>query len=391
MSASDTGASPPAVAGAAGSGSVSCYDVPRLLQSFEGLGDNCDFGVLQQRAVGIEQFGLFRFATCKAADVAALLRVRFDYLGEPHDLWLDPVEPRREFWVKSRRCSFEAHTDRYADRDDAEVIRLAQGEKIRYLKERLIRDLSRGRRLAVWKGAADRLVMQEMAQQLRSYAPSNCLLWVTVDPKREPGTVERASDELILGFLSRYGDYEGGLRLPVVEWITVCARAYRMWRQADPPLSLVDNLLARAVAQGTCRHFADQSVSSRPIDAQGPTDRTVVEHRLGQTDSAPIYGALLPISAGGAFVFSAWIRIVEGYRGKRISAVLGGFSATAEFAADPLLFGQWQRIWVTAVLPPDAHEIACVITADGALGDVIQTASWCLERGNRPTGYGFSL
>jgi hypothetical protein len=363
------------------------YDIPRLLQAFEGLGDNCDFGVLQQRAVGIEQFGLFRFATCKPEDVAALLRSRFDYLGEPDDLWLDPVEPRREFWVKSRKSSFEAHTDRYADRDDAEVIRLAQIEKVRYLKGRLMRDLSRGRRLAVWKGAADRAVMQEMAKQLRSYASTNCLLWVTVDPNHASGSVERASDELMLGFLSRYGDYEGGPRLPVVEWVTVCAKAYRMWRNTEPPKAIVENLLVRSA----CQWFADSSVTNRPVDEQGPTDRSVIEHRLGQPSSVAIYGALLPISAGGSFVFSAWVRIAEGFRGRQISAVLGGFSAIADWSADPLSFGQWQRIWVTAVLPPEAREIACVITANGAVGDVLQSASWCLERGSRPTGYGFSF
>jgi hypothetical protein len=369
----------------------SCYDIPRLLQAFEGLGDNCDFGVLQQRAVGIEQFGLFRFATCKPSDVTALLRARFDYLGEPDDLWLDPVEPRREFWVKSRRCSFEAHTDRFADRDDAEVIRLAQIEKIRYLKTRLIRDLSRGRRLCVWRGPADRAAMQEMAVQLRAYAPNNCLLWVTVDRQRAAGSVERGSDELILGFLSRYGDYEGGPRLPVVEWITVCANAYRLWRNVEPPKATLDNVLSQAVAANSCRWFADQSVTSKKLDEHGPGDGAVFEHRLGQTAPAAVCGALLPISAGGSFAFSAWVRIPEGFRGRQISAVLGGFDSIADWAADPLSYGHWQRIWVTATLPLEAREISCAIMADGAIGNVVQSASWCLERGYRPTGYGFAL
>ena len=39
-----------------------CHDIPRLLGFFEGLGDNCDLGVVQ-RAVGIEPFGLFRFGS----------------------------------------------------------------------------------------------------------------------------------------------------------------------------------------------------------------------------------------------------------------------------------------------------------------------------------------
>ena len=50
-------------------------DVPRLLQMFESLGENCDLGVVQ-RAVGLEPFGLFRFAACDAPCLAALLRAR---------------------------------------------------------------------------------------------------------------------------------------------------------------------------------------------------------------------------------------------------------------------------------------------------------------------------
>src|ERR1700722_14132625 len=81
-----------------------CLDVPRLLQQFEGLGDNCDFGMIQ-RAVGIEPFGLFRFASCSAADVSSILRTKFEKLGEPEDLWLEEVEPKREYRVKSRQFS----------------------------------------------------------------------------------------------------------------------------------------------------------------------------------------------------------------------------------------------------------------------------------------------
>src|ERR1700683_304596 len=230
--------------------------------------------------------------------------------------------------------------------------------------------------------------MQEMAVQLRTYAPTNCLLWVTVDAKRA-GSVERVSDELMLGFLSRYGDYDGGPRLPVVEWLTLCAKAYRLWRSAEPPKAALDNLLARAVATSACQWFADKSVRNRKIDEAGPTDRAVFEHRLGRAGPTIIYGALLPISAGGSFVFSAWVRVAEGFRGRQVSAVLGGFDSIADWGADPLSLG-WQRIWVSANLPLEAREISCIISADGAVGDIVQSASWCLERGNRPTGYGFA-
>jgi hypothetical protein len=367
-----------------------CYDIPRLLLMFEGLGDNCDFGVIQ-RAVGIEPFGLFRFAACKPKDVGALLRTRFQCLGEPEDLWLDEVGPRREYWVKSRQSSFEAHTERYADTDAAEVVRAALIEKIRFLKTRLIRDLSRGRRLCVWRGAADMKAIQEIAAQLQTYAPT-CLLWVKVaGAAQRPGTVERVSDGLLLGFLSRYGDYDGGPRPPVEEWINVCANAYRLWRGADPPKAPLENLIARAMATHTCRWFGDRSVETRLLDEAPAAGGAVYEHRLGGSDATTAYGTNLPIGAGGNFAFSAWVRVPEGFRGRRISAILPGYAGIAQWTADPKSYARWQRIWVTATLPEDAPSISCEITAEGEAGDVFQSASWCLERGNRPLGYGYTL
>ena len=369
----------------------SCYDIPRLLQLCEGLGDNCDFGVLQ-RAVGIEPFGLFRFATCKAADVGALLRTRFQLLGEPEDLWLDEVGPRREYWVKSRRSSFEAHTQRYADGNDLEAVRSALIERTRFLKTRLVRDLSRGRRLCVWKGPAEMAAVADIAAQLRTYSPPNCLLWVQVaDAARVPGSVERASEGVLLGFLSRYGDYNGGARLPVEEWIQVCANAYRLWRDEEPPRAPLGNLIAQAMDAHTCRWFAHSSSTTRPLEEPAPTGGAMFEHRLGAAEETSVYIAQLPIASGGSFAFSAWIRVPEEFRGRRISAVLNGYPSIAMWTADPKSYARWQRVWVTANLPLNARSISCEITAEGAVGEVFHSASWCLERGSRPLGNGFVL
>jgi hypothetical protein len=367
-----------------------CYDIPRLLQLFESLGENCDLGVVQ-RAVGLEPFGLFRFAACDAAGVAALLRARFHPLGEPEDLWLDEVGPRREYWVKSRRFSFEAHTNRYADQDNPEVARMAQIEKTRFLRERLIRDLSRGRRLFVFKGTADIATVEDIAAQLQAYGP-NCLLWVKLaDTAHLAGTVVRLSPHLLSGFISRIGTYEGDPSLPVEEWISVCANAYRLWRGADPPKVPVDNLISRATVTRSCRWFAHPSAANRALNERTGASGIMLEHGLGTAETTPVYGAHLPITQGGNFVFSAWIRIPEPFRGRQLAALLCGFSSISMWPADLKAREHWQRVWVSANIPIDARSISCAILAEGPIGDIFYSARWCLERGNRPMGYGFAL
>jgi hypothetical protein len=367
-----------------------CFDIPRLLQLFESLGDNCDLGVVQ-RAVGIEPFGLFRFAACKAPDVAVLLRERFQPLGEPEDLWLEEVGPLREYRVKSRRYSFESHTDRYAGKDDPDVARAAQMEKIGFLKARLIGDCSRARKLFVIKGTADGVTVREIAAQLKTYGP-NSLLWVRLaGPKHQAAAVERIADNLLAGYVSHFGTYDGDPNLPVEEWVEVCANAYRLWRDADPPKARVDNLLLHAEAKNTCQWIAYPPGATRVVDVPVFHGERALEHRVGSAEAASVYRAYLPIASGGSFVLSAWVRIPRGFRGRQIALLFSGYSSIAMWTADLKSPARWQRIWVTANLPVDAPDISCDMLAEGSIGDVFHSASWCLERGTRPLGYGFAL
>jgi hypothetical protein len=367
----------------------SCHDLPRLLQLFESLGENCDFGVVQ-RAIGIEPVGLFRFGACNAADVKELLRTRFERLGDAQDLWLDVVGPRREYWLKSHHCSYSSHTDRFADTDSAEVAHAAQVEKTQYLKTKLMRDLSHSRRLFLFKGLCDVALIREIAAQMQTYGP-NSLLWVRVANRdHAPCSVERLGDGLLQGFVSRYGTYDGPPSLPVEEWITLCANAYRLWRNAEPPVAVQHNLISAAIAAGSCRWTTDLSATTRVLNEPAPDAGVVFDHRLQRAQPVSVYRARLPVESGGEFVFSAWIRIPESFRGRLIAAQLPGCPSSAWWSADLLSRARWQRVWVAATVPVEARNVACEIYADGALGAVFQSASWCLERGGRPSGYAIS-
>ncbi len=368
-----------------------CLDVPRLLQQFEGLGDNCDFGMVQ-RAVGIEPLGLFRFAGCSAADMRSMLRRCFEPLGEPEDLWLDEVPLRREYWVKSRQYpSFSAHTTRYGGRDDPEVVRLAQIEATRFLKRKLLRDLSPARRLFVHRGEADISTIREIAAQLQTYC-DNRLLWVQPsDAAHLPGSVECTSDGLLLGYVSHVGVYEPERVpcLPVDEWISVCVKAYRLWRKAEPAMAPLKDLISRNVAAQRCRWSAPPTAASRLLDGPAPGGGAMIEHQLKKSGPTVVYQIHVPVGLSGTYAFSVWILVPEGFRGRRIVASIAEASIISRWNADPKRRGRWQRIWVVANVPAEARSVSCVLTSEGEVGDVFYSASWCLERRNGPLGYGF--
>jgi hypothetical protein len=367
-----------------------CCNVPLLLQQFESLGENCDFGVVQ-RAAGIEPFGLFRFAACSAADLATLLQTQFEPLGEPEDIWLDTTGPRQEYCVKSRRTSFEAHTDSYAGEHEAGAVQAEQTRRIRFLKAQLLRDLAHGRKIFVFKGDAAPETMRQLTAQLQAHGP-NHLLWVSVaGAAHPPGSVTRVSDGLLQGFVSHFGTYDGDPSLPVADWIAVTANAYRFCHHSDPPGGPLENLIWSAAATKSCQWLTDHAALTRRTAEAGPAGDGAMEHTLLTGGANQVYSASLPVDHGGNFVFSAWIRIPETFRGKQISAVLPGFPTAAAWPADFKSRGQWQRIWARANLPDDAKSVSCGIVADAATNDVFHSTSWCLERGTRPLGYGFVL
>jgi hypothetical protein len=369
---------------------ASCYDVPCLLQLFESLGENCDLGVVQ-RAVGLEPFGLFRFAACDASGVAALLRARFEPLCVAGDLWLDVVGAEREYWLKSRSSRFEAHTNRYADRDAAAVVLQGEIEKMRYLTAHLLQDLSQGRKLCVFKGPSDLATIREVAAALQAHGP-NCLLWVKVaDLEHAPGSVQRDSEVLLLGYVSHYGTYDGAPSLPVEEWVAMCANAYRLWRNEDAPRVRCDNLISDATASGSCLWVGDPLAETRSRAEPSLAGGVRYQHRLGCENPTVVFRAQLLIAYGGRLTFSTWLRIPEGSELRMIGLRLDGFATDTTWAADLKSRGRWQRVWLAAEVPVSVRTVACDLIASGAAGAEFDSANWCLERAPRPSGYGFVL
>jgi hypothetical protein len=127
-------------------------------------------------------------------------------------------------------------------------------------------------------------------------------------------------------------------------------------------------MISEAMASLCCKWIQGDTATTRRLDEPAPDDGGLREHRLQTTAITSACRARLPIATGGDFVFSAWIRIPEEFRGRQIGAQLVGFSSNALWSADLKSRGNWQRVWVTATLPPDARYIACELIAEGAIG-----------------------
>jgi hypothetical protein len=264
-------------------------------------------------------------------------------------------------------------------------------EKTRYLAAHLLRDLTQGRKLCVFKGNTDLAAIREIAAALRAYGPTS-LLWVKVaDREHAAGSVERHSPDLLVGYVSRYGTYDGDPSLPVEDWVAMCANAYRLWRNDDAPQVVCENLISNASAADSCLWAVEPTAETRRHTEVSSAAGMSFEHRLGGDAPTIVCRAQLQISRGGRLTFSTWVKLCEGSELRQIFLLLPGFSTVASWGADLKSCARWQRMWLAVDIPDAVRSVACDLIASGSAGTVFDSARWCLERGSRPSGYGFAL
>jgi tetratricopeptide (TPR) repeat protein len=120
-----------------------------LVMQFESLGQNCEFGLVQRR-FGAEPLGLLRWAFVPPVHLAHLLETRFAGFGEP-----DNVTVQRSSWgeycVQDTACNLTFHTFQTHDIGDPAVFLAKQATRLRWLRDKLLADLSEANKIFVYK------------------------------------------------------------------------------------------------------------------------------------------------------------------------------------------------------------------------------------------------
>ena len=106
-------------------------------------------------------------------------------------------------------------------------------QRLQFLARKLVEDMESDRHIFIyrdWQGTFSG--MDTIHEKLRVFG--NCtLLWVVKSSDGEiPGSVRVVRDGLLVGYVARFGNYEGDVRMPIDYdgWWNLCATAYRLWR-----------------------------------------------------------------------------------------------------------------------------------------------------------------
>jgi hypothetical protein len=194
----------------------------KLLMRFEGLGDNCEFGIVQ-RSAGVEPLGLLRWANISAAKLIAILDARFQGVGEEQNTRLDANDFGEYQLIDTRY--FGMHTFINTGQATVEELMPKMLRRLRFLKEKLIEDLTEGEKIFVHKSVLAPLGLDEMravAAAIRRYGRGT-LVCVQIPPVPEKDNcVERIEDGLFAGYLSKLTRNPLATRDYVDDWLRLC-------------------------------------------------------------------------------------------------------------------------------------------------------------------------
>ncbi len=225
---------------AADIGRLTGVPAAQFVLRFESLGDNCEFGLVQRRC-GAEPLGLLRFSNITVPQLLRGLDNGFDGLGDPAnmDFWLHATG-NPEYVVRDKSYGLVFHTFLHpGDVVESELI-AQQSTRLRFLRRKFLEDLAAGEKIFVLKrndplGQAE--VLAVLAALRRHSATAQLLYVLPTTADHPPGTVERAADGLLCGYIDRFAPPERVPDLSLEPWLAVCVNAARLTQGSAQPES----------------------------------------------------------------------------------------------------------------------------------------------------------
>jgi glycosyltransferase involved in cell wall biosynthesis len=216
-----------------------------ILEQFESIGLNCEFGLVQ-RAFGIEQLGLLKWCVSEPEMLIEALQRRFDGIGEEGN-----VEIGRHGWeydIIDKAYGFRGHSFVPVESIEISEFKKNTENRLNLLKRKLIEDLEDGQKIFVYKQNGQPFpdeTMFRIANLIWEFGGST-LFWVC-DHKitgKPAGTVDQLSKNLIRGHITRLAPYDDAHSIDLEGWIDLCRKAFEL---REKMINKTENLKKTAV------------------------------------------------------------------------------------------------------------------------------------------------
>lgn len=195
-------------------------ELATLMLRFESLGFNCEFGVVQSH-FGAQPLGLLRFTATPWNFLRDALQRRFEGVGDPEYTTL--IIQKGEYMTGDSRFHMAMHTFIRATDDDREKRFNHFCRRLRFLKDKLIRDLTDAEKIFVYAGN-ERLTEDDarsLFSAIRSYGAGRLLLVQESDDLNTDGECRLLCPGLAIGFIEKLDVY----RPKFQTWLALCNAA----------------------------------------------------------------------------------------------------------------------------------------------------------------------
>ncbi len=207
-------------------------DPRRLLEAFESVGENCEFGFLQ-RQLGVEPLGLLRWAGSPYKELMTALANDFAGVGDPEYTRFDVWDG--EYVIFDTRYGLRTHT--WITPRDVTTQRFMETActRLRFLVRKFREDAG-GERVLV-RASEEPLSprdIRDLHHALRRYGP-NVLLHVTpVGDRGGANAVDWLDDGLMVAGIHHLGHKpDDSWDIPVNDWMTICRKAFLLHDMAN--------------------------------------------------------------------------------------------------------------------------------------------------------------
>jgi tetratricopeptide (TPR) repeat protein len=208
-----------------------------LFMEFEGLGDRCEFGLVQ-RHFGAEPIGLLRWSGIEPRQFIELLECRFAGVGEPENTFVRLNESSNEYFAGDNRF-FYMHTFIKKNEGNESDLFEKFRKRLAYLKRKLIADLEDGEKIFVYKVHVGELTDAEAAAIsaaiARHFPVSRVVLMRVARDPSQIGTVEPFSGNAVWAYLSRFSENLESRFIRFDEWRTALEAAKKYFTALPEP------------------------------------------------------------------------------------------------------------------------------------------------------------
>jgi len=203
-----------------------------ILSHFEGLGENCEFGLVQ-RQYGLEPISLLRWVSISITGLIHSLEDGLQDVGNPANTSLVVHPPGEEYFVRDAFYRFGMHT--FVNKDSIPEQRFyeQQCRRLRFLGRKLREDLQGGERVFVHfrKENTSPTQLRRLHQAVRRYGETTLLFVQLSNAAHPPGTVELADQGLLIGYIDRFGKIPPyGWDIAFDTWLKICRAALDLHR-----------------------------------------------------------------------------------------------------------------------------------------------------------------